>query len=122
MELTWQTIAAVAGAVVLLYNAAKVLYSLAMPIVTTKRNSDAAAKELPEISVEVENLSESIKAVGEKLDKDYQRITDLQKGNEALCRAVIALLEHGADSNHKGQLSEAKKGIIDYLSSRKVVG
>ena len=68
-----------------------------------------------ELSKQVEDLQEWRKTVDGKLGSDKQALDDIQKGNQAIFQALLALLDHGIDGNNLKQMEDAKTNIIDKL-------
>ena len=56
--------------------------------------------------------------VDRKLSSDNARITSLEEGNKAICKALIALLSHEINGNSKDKLQTALTGLQDYLIDR----
>lgn len=59
-----------------------------------------------------------LKKHSEQLDNDNKRLKQLEEGNKVIMQALIALMSHELDGNHKPQLEEAKKNIEQYLIHR----
>lgn len=63
-------------------------------------------------------LEEWRRATDAKLDRDNRRLTSLEDGNKALCRGVLALLNHEITGNSVDKLKDAQTGLSDYLIDR----
>lgn len=50
-----------------------------------------------------------------KLAADNKRLENLEVGNKALCRGMLALLSHEINGNSIDKLKEAQAGINNYL-------
>lgn len=53
-----------------------------------------------------------------KLDNDNKRLKTLEEGNRALCRGMLALLNHEITGNSIEKLKDAQTGINNYLIER----
>lgn len=56
--------------------------------------------------------------VDRKLGSDNDRITSLEEGNKAICKALIAMLSHEINGNSKEKLQAAMDGLQTYLINR----
>lgn len=56
-----------------------------------------------------------LKAAEEKLDRDRDRLRDIDDGNRVTQRALLALLDHGIDGNNIKQMQDAKEALQDHL-------
>ena len=50
-----------------------------------------------------------------KMDRDNKRIQSLEDGNKAICKGVLALLNHEINGNSADKLEAARMSINDYL-------
>ena len=55
------------------------------------------------------------KEVDRKLDRDNDRLRDIDSGNRVTQRALLALLDHGIDGNNIKQMQDAKEALQDHL-------
>ena len=53
-----------------------------------------------------------------KLDRDKKRIDSLEEGQRALCRGMLALLNHEITGNSVDKLQKAQTDITDYLIAK----
>ena len=53
--------------------------------------------------------------VDTKLDNDNKRLKTLEEGNKALCRGVLALLNHDLHNGNSDEMEKAQQSINDYL-------
>lgn len=53
-----------------------------------------------------------------KLDRDKKRIDSLEEGQRAMCRGVLALLNHEITGNSVDKLKKAQDEMTDYLVER----
>ena len=56
--------------------------------------------------------------VDRRLTNDDDRLRDIEKGNRATQRALLALLDHGIDGNNIKQMQDAKEELQDHLINR----
>ena len=101
-------ILATASAVVLLCNAAeKVIRAVRF----AKKPNDRQNERL-------DVLEEWKESVDRKLHHDDDRIGEIQKGERATQRAILALLDHGIDGNNIKQMQHAKEELQNHLINR----
>lgn len=62
-----------------------------------------------------ENLAIWKLEVDRKLTRDKERIDKLEDGQKAICRGVLALLNHELHNGNTEEMETAKKGIDTYL-------
>ena len=55
------------------------------------------------------------KEVDRKLNRDNDRLQDIDSGNRVTQRALLALLDHGIDGNNIKQMQDAKEALQDHL-------
>lgn len=101
----WGWIAAVLAAIVLISNAAE---KIVQAVKAAKAPNDQQNERL--------NALESWrKDVDRKLDRDNDRLRDIDSGNRVTQRALLALLDHGIDGNNIKQMQDAKEALQDHL-------
>lgn len=71
------------------------------------------------------NRDEKLKEHDGKLDKDFQRINDLEKKQaeteealQILMRSMLALMTHSIDGNNTEELKKARDDMHEYLIRR----
>lgn len=52
------------------------------------------------------------------LDRDKRRINNLEDGQKAICRGILALLSHEINGNSTEKLKDAQADITNYLIER----
>lgn len=101
----WGWIAAVLAAIVLISNATE---KIVQAVKVAKAPNDQQNERL--------NALESWrKDVDRKLDRDNDRLRDIDSGNRVTQRALLALLDHGIDGNNIKQMQDAKEALQDHL-------
>lgn len=90
-----------AGAIVTISAAVKVVCEAIERIRKPNKTQDARIAELESKSV-----------------KDFNRINNLEEGNIVTQRALLALLTHGIDGNDIEAMRKAKAELTDYLIER----
>lgn len=101
----WGWIAAVLAAIVLISNAAE---KIVQAVKAAKAPNDQQNERL--------NALESWRNdVDRKLDRDNDRLRDIDSGNRVTQRALLALLDHGIDGNNIKQMQDAKEALQDHL-------
>lgn len=63
----------------------------------------------------VKKFNDRIDKIEEHQAKDLERIDDMEDCLHLLLKSNMALLAHGEDNNHTGELKAMKKEINDYL-------
>ena len=58
-------------------------------------------------------------ATDEKLKRDKDRIDEVERGQIAVSKAIIAMLDHEITGNSAEKLKEAKSELMAYLLDRK---
>ena len=101
----WGWIAAVLAAIVLISNAAE---KLVKAYKAAKAPNDQQNDRLNAL----ENWR---KEVDRKLNRDNDRLKDIDSGNRVTQRALLALLDHGIDGNNIKQMQDAKEALQDHL-------
>lgn len=101
----WGIIAAVLAAIVLVSNAAEKVV----------RAWKAAKAPNDQQNVRIDALEEWRKEVDRKLNRDNDKLMDIESGNRVTQRALLALLDHGIDGNNIKQMQDAKEALQDHL-------
>lgn len=101
----WGWIAAALAAIVLISNAVE-------KIVQAVKAAKAPNEQQNERLNALENWR---KEVDRKLDRDNDRLRDIDSGNRVTQRALLALLDHGIDGNNIKQMQDAKEALQDHL-------
>lgn len=65
-----------------------------------------------------ENAAIWMRETNEKLDRDKKRIDSLEEGQKAICRGVLALLNHEITGNSVDKLKDAQTNMTEYLINR----
>lgn len=104
----WTAVLAAASAVVLLSNAAE---KISAAIKTAKAPNVEQNKRLAD-------LEAWRKEVDRKLSSDQKSLEDIQKGNHAMYKALLALLDHGIDGNNIKQMQDAKSELYSHLTDK----
>lgn len=107
-ESIWTLVLAAASAFVLLSNAVE-------KVVKAYKVAKAPNIKLDDRLTEMEKWREK---VDRRLTNDDDRLRDIEKGNRATQRALLALLDHGIDGNNIKQMQDAKEELQDHLINR----
>ena len=107
-ESIWTLVLAAASAFVLLSNAVE-------KVVKAYKVAKAPNVKLDDRLGEMEKWREK---VDRRLTNDDARLRDIEKGNRATQRALLALLDHGIDGNNIKQMQDAKEELQDHLINR----
>ena len=65
-----------------------------------------------------ENAAEWRRSVETRLKADKERLDSLDDGQKAICRGVLALLNHELHNGNNDEMERAQKGITEYLIER----
>ena len=106
--MTWTMVIAVASAIVLISNAAE-------KIIKAYRAAKAPNQKQDE---RLDALEAWRRLVDGKLDMNHQRLENIEEGNRASQRALLALLDHGIDGNNIEQMKQAKETLQNHLINR----
>lgn len=101
----WAVILAAASAFVLLSNAVE---KIVRAVKAAKAPNDRQNERLDELERELEEVKR-------KLNRDNDRLGDIDAGNRATMHAILALLDHGIDGNNIDQMKAAKDELLTYL-------
>lgn len=108
----WAWILAVAAAFVVIAGAVKeIIHAFKAAKAPSRKQEDEQNKRLDE-------LEEWRNNVDAKLNRDNDRLGDIEAGNRATLRALLALLDHGIDGNNIKQMQDAKEELQDHLINR----
>ncbi len=107
-ETIWTTLLSVASVVVLLSNAIE-------KIVKAYKTAKAPNVKQDERIAELEKWKENVER---RLSNDNDRLRDIEKGDRATQRALLALLDHGIDGNNIKQMQDAKEELQNHLINR----
>ena len=101
----WLVLLAIASAIVLVSNAAE---KIAKVVNVAKAPNDKQDERLNCIEGRLDTIER-------KLENDDHRLKDIKKGDHAMQRALLALLDHGIDGNNIKQMEDAKEELNNYL-------
>ncbi len=76
-------------------------------------------KNIREVKKPVSDNNEWRKSTDAKLATDKKRIDDLEKGHAAMCRGILALLNHEITGNSIDKIKVAQQELTDYLIERR---
>lgn len=107
-EVIWAAVLATASAVVLLANAAEKI---------VKAYKAAKAPNLRQ-DERLDDLEAWRRTVDHKLNRDTERLGNIEEGDRAIQRALLALLDHGIDGNNLKQMQDAKTALQNHLINR----
>lgn len=104
----WTAILAVASAIVLLSQAAEKI----------GKAIQAAKAPNTQQNERLDKLERHMEEVDSYLAKDKERLNNIEDGNRATQRAILALLDHGIDGNNIKQMQDAKEALQNHLINR----
>ena len=107
-ETIWTAVLATASAVVLLSNAIE-------KIVKAVKTAKAPNEKQDERITELEGRLDTVER---RLSNDDSRLRDIEKGDRATQKALLALLDHGIDGNNTEQMKQAKEELQNHLINR----
>lgn len=104
----WPAILAVASAIVLLSQAAEKI----------GKAIQAAKAPNTQQNERLDKLERHMEEVDTYLARDKERLNNIEDGNRATQRAILALLDHGIDGNNIKQMQDAKEALQNHLINR----
>ena len=104
-QTVWLVLLAIASAIVLIANA---IEKITKVVNVAKAPNDKQDERLNCIEGRLDTIER-------KLENDDHRLKDIKKGDHAMQRALLALLDHGIDGNNIKQMQDAKEELNDYL-------
>ncbi|MBQ4066234.1 MAG: hypothetical protein IJD22_01195, partial [Clostridia bacterium] len=104
----WSVLFAIAAAIVLIANAIEKIVKVAKAARAPGDRQDERLAELEKWKDKVER----------RLSNDDDRLLDIEKGDRATQRALLALLDHGIDGNNIKQMQDAKEELQNHLINR----
>lgn len=107
-ETIWTVLLSVASTFVLLSNAAE-------KIVKAYKTAKAPNVRQDERLSELEKWRDKVER---RLSNDDDRLREIEKGDRAMQRALLALLDHGIDGNNIKQMQDAKEELQDHLINK----
>ena len=107
-EVIWAAVLATASAIVLLANAFEKI---------VKAVKAARAPNLKQ-DERLDELEAWRRTVDHKLNRDNERLENIEEGDRAIQRALLALLDHGLDGNNIKQMQDAKMALQNHLINR----
>lgn len=114
IEITFKTILAILGVVVSVGTAQAVITRWLSPY--RKMKDDVKNKvDMTEFTA----LKEKVERLERYQDIDHDRLKDLERGNEEICKCILALTDHELTGNGFDKLQKAKEEMQNYLIERK---
>ena len=107
-ETIWTILLSGASAIVLISNAVEKIVKAYKTAKTPNARQDERIAYLEKWRDSVER----------RLSTDNDRLKDIEKGDRATQRALLALLDHGIDGNNIKQMQDAKEELQNHLINR----
>jgi hypothetical protein len=63
-------------------------------------------------------LSKRVEVLEGHAERDYRRMDKMEQAQNAICKALLALLWHAEDGNHTGAMKAAREELQNYLIER----
>lgn len=63
----------------------------------------------------IDKIEGDVKDINDRLDQGDKHFTEVDQGNKVMQKALLALIDHAIDDNHKDKLIEAKDVLQAYL-------
>ena len=105
-EVIWSSVLAAASAFVLLS---------VEKVVKAYKTAKAPNVKQDERLADLEKWKENVER---RLSNDNDRLREIEKGDRATQRALLALLDHGIDGNNIKQMQDAKEELQNHLINR----
>ena len=77
-----------------------------------------AATYISKATKPARDLVQRVNAQDKKLDNDNRRLNDLEKGDRAQCKALLAMLDHTITGNSVDKIKLARDDLNKYLIER----
>lgn len=110
VTISLETILWCLGFIVTTGGAAKVVHSWFKPIKRIKEDVSTKADKS-----ELEALRKEFETLKDYQNEDHDRLKTLEKGNEAICKCVLAITDHELTGNSIDKLQKAKEAMQNYL-------
>lgn len=107
-EIIWTVLLSFASSIVLLSNACE-------KIVKTYKTAKAPHSRHEDRIAYLEKWRDSVER---RLTADNDRLRDIEMGERATQKALLALLDHGIDGNNIKQMQDAKEELQNHLINR----
>ena len=98
---SWQLIAGILGAIVLVGNAGAVIHKWIKPALGVKND--------------VKTLKEEVAEIREHEKNDYEAIKKQTEMNKLQCQAMVCLLNHMIDGNGVAKMKETRDNMLEML-------
>lgn len=102
-------ILACASAIVLIANAVEKLLALVR----------GARSPIEGVNARLDSLERWREEVERKLERDHDRLREIDESISVTQRAILALLDHGIDGNNIDTMCDAKEELHTHLTSRR---
>lgn len=114
IEITFETVLAILGVVVTAGAAQAVISRWLSPYKKLKEDVKIKVNKS-----EFEALKTEVEQLKRYQDIDHDRLKDLERGNEEICKCILALTDHELTGNGFDKLQKAKEEMQNYLIERK---
>lgn len=81
-------------------------------------NAKAEKEEFELLKKEFEQLKKEHENLKDYQNEDHERLKTLEKGNEVICKCMLALTDHEITGNGQEQLKKAKEEMHNYLIAK----
>lgn len=97
--------------------AAKVVHSWFKPIKRLKEDiaSKVDIEDFEKLKDELETSKKELETLKDYQNEDHDRLKTLEKGNEAICKCILAITDHELTGNSVDKLKQAKEEMQNYL-------
>ena len=114
IEITVKTILAIFGAIATAGAAQAVFSRWLSPYKKLKEDVKNKVDK-----TEFDALKTKLEQLEKYQDIDHDRLKDLERGNEEICKCILALTDHELTGNGFDKLQKAKEEMQNYLIERK---
>lgn len=120
IEITFKTLLVVASAIVTLGGAVAVFSRWLTPFKDLKQKVENKANkaDLDALKREFDCKTKELEQLRSYQSIDHDRLKDLEKGNEVMCKCMLALTDHELTGNSIDKLRKAKEEMQNYLIER----
>lgn len=120
IEITFKTLLVVASGIVTLGGAVAVFSRWLTPFKDLKQKVENKANkaDLEALKREFDSKTKELEQLRSYQNIDHDRLKDLEKGNEVICKCMLALTDHELTGNSIDKLRAAKEEMQNYLIER----
>lgn len=113
IEITYKTILYILGSICTIGGATAVFSRWSKPFKDVIKKVENKANK-----IELEELKNRLDKLEQYQDIDHDRIKEIERGNEKICKCILAITDHELTGNSIDKLRKAKEEMQDYLITK----